>query len=148
MSLIMITMMVMVIAEIVLLDCLSIVDCTHPYISDQCWWCWRRWWCWCGLPDSFLKLLDLMLELFGLLNCWSHLWSIDDGKPLSYPDCWIVGDNVDDVDDDEGGHLLAAQLVHGLIQLRDVLLQLPLAWTAEVLQKILREYNFWQPSNL
>ena len=36
-------------------------------------------------------------------------------------------DNGDDVDDDEGGHLLAAQLVHGLIQLRDVLLQLPLA---------------------
>ena len=36
-------------------------------------------------------------------------------------------DNVDDVDDDEGGHLLAAQLVHGLVELRDVLLQLPLA---------------------
>ena len=36
-------------------------------------------------------------------------------------------DNGDDVDDDEGGHLLAAQLVHGLVQLRDVLLQLPLA---------------------
>ena len=37
------------------------------------------------------------------------------------------GDNGDDVDDDEGGHLLAAQLVHGLVKLRDVLLQLPLA---------------------
>ena len=37
------------------------------------------------------------------------------------------GDNVDDVDDEEGGHLLAAQLVHGLVELRDVLLQLPLA---------------------
>ena len=36
-------------------------------------------------------------------------------------------DNGDDVDDDEGGHLLAAQLVHGLVKLRDVLLQLPLA---------------------
>ena len=36
-------------------------------------------------------------------------------------------DNGDDVDDDEGGHLLAAQLVHGLVELRDVLLQLPLA---------------------
>ena len=35
--------------------------------------------------------------------------------------------NGDDVDDDEGGHLLAAQLVHGLVELRDVLLQLPLA---------------------
>ena len=36
-------------------------------------------------------------------------------------------DDGDDVDDDEGGHLLAAQLVHGLVELRDVLLQLPLA---------------------
>ena len=36
-------------------------------------------------------------------------------------------DNGDDVDDDKGGHLLAAQLVHGLVELRDVLLQLPLA---------------------
>ena len=36
-------------------------------------------------------------------------------------------DNGDDVDDDEGGHLLAAQLVHRLVELRDVLLQLPLA---------------------
>ena len=36
-------------------------------------------------------------------------------------------DNGDYDDDDEGGHLLAAQLVHGLVELRDVLLQLPLA---------------------
>ena len=36
-------------------------------------------------------------------------------------------DDEDNGDDDEGGHLLAAQLVHGLVELRDVLLQLPLA---------------------
>ena len=36
-------------------------------------------------------------------------------------------DDEDNVDDDESGHLLATQLVHGLVELRDVLLQLPLA---------------------
>ena len=31
-----VTMIIMVITDILLLDFVSIVDCTHPFISDQC----------------------------------------------------------------------------------------------------------------
>ena len=88
--------------------------------------------------DYLIRFSSSLILCLNSLDSWTAGPTCDQSMMVNLFAVQLVDgeDNGDDVDDDEGGHLLAAQLVHGLVELRDVLLQLPLAWTAEVLQKI------------
>ena len=85
--------------------------------------------------DYLIRFSSSLILCLNSLDSWTAGPTCDQSMMVNLFAVRLVDDE-DNVDDDEGGHLLAAQLVHGLVELRDVLLQLPLAWTAEVLQKI------------